>query len=341
MTDPANPISTSLLQSHPVQPANARFGAVPHHVNWGVALGVLALVAVAFLWINDRAQSRGIKADLARKLAEMDTTIRESKLLSRNADETARQFVGRLAQAETQLADTATQRQALESLYQEFSRDRDQAILADIEQSLLAASQQLQLNGSFKSAIIALEGADQRLLRLDKPQFAKLRQAISNDLGKLRATPVVDYSGMSFRLSTLAGNADLWPLSSAFTHTPSKPAASQSLGKGLLDELKNVIQIRRVEYNEPALLTPSQDYFLRQNLKLRLLSARLSLLSRDIAGYQTDLRAAQTMLTRYFNTQDTAVANAQTELAKLNAINIVPPSPQIESLTAIQASRRH
>lgn len=316
----------------PAPAAPARF-----QLNWNIALGLIAIVLVAAVWLGGRDQSRSLKTDMARKLSEIDTVAKESKLLSRNADETARQFSERMAQAEAQLADTATQRQALEALYQEFARDRDQAILADIEQSLLVAAQQLQLNGNLKAAIIALEGADQRLLHLDKPQFTKLRQSISNDLGKLRATPAVDYSGMSFHLSTLAGDVDQWPLSSAYTRNDKKPGKSGSLGKGLLDELKNIVQIRRIEVNEPALLTPSQDYFLRQNLKLRLLSARLSLLSRDAAGYQADLRAAKTMLARYFNTQDAAVASAQSELTKLNAISITPPSPQIESLAAVQS----
>lgn len=306
------------------------------HLNWNIALGLIAIVLVAAVWVVGRDQSRSLKTDVARKLSEIDTAAKESKLLARNADETARQFSERMAQAETQLADTATQRQALEALYQEFARDRDQAILADIEQSLLVAAQQLQLNGNLKAAIIALEGADQRLSHLDKPQFTKLRQAISNDLGKLRASPVVDYVGMSFHLSTLAGSVERWPLSSAYTRNAKKPDQPNSLGKGLLDELKNIVQIRRIEQNEPALLTPSQDYFLRQNLKLRLLSARLSLLSRDTAGYQTDLRDAKTMLARYFNIQDAAVASAQSELAKLGAINITPASPQIESLAAVQ-----
>lgn len=316
-------------QSAPLAPA--RF-----HLNWSIALGLIAIVLVAAVWVVGRDQLRNLKTDVARKLSEIDTAAKESKLLARNADETARQFSERMAQAETQLADTATQRQALEALYQEFARDRDQAILADIEQSLLVAAQQLQLNGNLKAAIIALEGADQRLSHLDKPQFVKLRQAISNDLGKLRASPVVDYVGMSFHLSTLAGSVELWPLSSAYTRNAKQPGQPKSLGKGLLDELKNIVQIRRIEQNEPALLTPSQDYFLRQNLKLRLLSARLSLLSRDAAGYQTDLRDAKSMLARYFNIQDAAVASAQSELAKLDAINITPASPQIESLAAIQ-----
>lgn len=305
-------------------------------INPAVALATLALVLVAAVWLHQRDQTRDLKTDMARKLAETDSVVKESKLLSRNADEIARQFSERLTQAESQLADTATQRQALEALYQAFSRDRDQAILADIEQTLLAAAQQLQLNGNLKSAIITLEAADQRISRLDKPQFVRLRQAISNDLGKLRALPVVDHVGMSLTLNTLSNASAQWPLSSAHTRHSKKDDSPVSLGKGLLDELRNIVQIRRIEHNEPALLTPTQDYFLRQNLKLRLLSARFSLLARDAAGYQADLRDARTILARYFNTQDAGVASASATLDKLLASNIAPAMPQLESLADVQ-----
>ena len=305
-------------------------------LNPGVVLATLALVLVVGVWLYDRDQTRGLKTDMARKLAEIESTVKEGKLLSRNADEVARQFSERLTQAESQLADTVTQRQALEALYQAFSRDRDQAILADIEQSLLAAAQQLQTSGNLKSAIITLEAADQRLARMDKPQFIKLRQAISNDLGKLRALPAADHIGISLELNTLASAAEQWPLSSAYTRRAKTSTPPQSLGKGLLDELKNIVQIRRIEYNEPALLTPSQDYFLRQNMKLRLLSARLSLLARDASGYQADLRDAQAMLARYFNTQDAGVTSARNVLVKLAATNIAPSAPQLESLADMQ-----
>ena len=51
------------------------------------------------------------------------------------------------------------------------------------------------------------------------------------------------------------------------------------------------MQIRRVDGNEAVLLPPDQAYFLRENLRLRLLSARLALLAQDQAAFQADLEA--------------------------------------------------
>jgi uncharacterized protein HemX len=308
-------------------------------INWGVLLAVLAILLAVGSWLSERDQSRGVKTDIARKLAEFDASIKGSQLLARNADELTRQNSARLAQVETQLAGSGEQQQALESLYKELARDRDQWALSDIEQIVLTASQQIQLAGNIKAAIIGLETADQRLLRLDKPQFTRLRQAIGNDLARLRATPVVDQTGISLRLNALAESIEQWPLSSTHTKTPAKDSQAQaSLTRDLLAEFKNLVQIRRLEEGEPALLTPEQEYFLRQNLTLRLLSARLSLLSRDAAGYQADLHAAGKLLARYFNTQDSAVAAAQTELRKLAALNAAPALPELkESLAAIES----
>lgn len=310
----------------------------PSPINWGLILGIVAISIAAGVWLDSRDQSRDAKTELARKLSEFDASIKESRLLARNADDMTREAASRLAQVESQLANSREQQLALESLYKELSRDRDQWALADIDQIMLTANQQLQLAGNIKAAIVALETADQRLLRLDKPQFTAIRQAISNDLAKLRAVPVFDQAGISMRLVALADNIEKWPLSSAHTRKAghgNKPNAP--ISQDILAELKSLVQIRRMDQGEPALLTPGQEYFLRQNLKLRLLSARLAVLSHDENGYKSDLEASIKLLGRYFNTHDAAVEAALTELRKLAGLEIDRSLPELkESLTTIQ-----
>lgn len=321
------------------QPVSLPPARHPPQINWGVTLAIVAILLAAASWLGNRDQSRGLETELARRLTEFEASIKESRLLARNADELTRQSSARLTQIESQVMGSREQQLALESLYKELARDRDQWALADIEQILLIASQQLQLSGNIKAAIIGLETADQRLLRLDKPQFTRLRQAIGNDLERLRATPFVDQTGVSLKLNAMAEGIEQWPLSSAHTKTPAKDGKpASSLRQDLWSEFKNLIQIRRLDKGEPALLTPEQEYFLRQNLKLRLLTARISLLSRDAAGYQADVQAAGKLLARYFNTQDAAVAAAQAELHTLAVVNAAPALPELkESLAAIKS----
>ena len=103
------------------------------------------------------------------------------------------------------------------------------------------------------------------------------------------------------------------------------------------DELRQLVVIRQVGSNEAPLLPPPQAYFVRENLRLRLLNARLSLLTRDEAGYREDLRAAQAWIQRYFDGRSKQAADASVQLKQLSAASISFEMPTIsESLEAVR-----
>lgn len=304
-------------------------------------VAALALAAAGWSWFDSRDRIRDLKTELGRRLAESGKDVNETRLLARNADDAMRQVNEKVVHIESQMATSQQQQQALESLYKDLAQGRDQWTLAEIEQVLLTAAQQLQLAGNVKAAIIALEGADTRLQRLNKPQFTALRRAIASDLANLRAVPSLDEVGASARIEALVAHHASWPLASA-QGSEAVPAPRRSgvsnLGQELWSELKRLVQIRRVEGNEAVLLPPDQAYFLRENLRLRLLSARLALLAQDQAAFRADLRAASDMLTRYFNTRDAGVASAIKEIQRLVSLQIVTKLPGIDaSLAAIEA----
>jgi uncharacterized protein HemX len=108
-------------------------------------------------------------------------------------------------------------------------------------------------------------------------------------------------------------------------------------------ELKQIVVVRQVGTSEPPLVPPPQAYFLRENLRLRLLNARLSLLVRDEAGYREDLRAADAWIRRYFDVRGKHTADALAQLKQLSAASISFEMPTIsESLDAVRGftSRR-
>jgi len=302
----------------------------------GAAVGL-----AAWSWFDNREQVRDLRIELGQRLAEGDSEIKESRLLARNADDAGRLMNERLGQVEAHIANAQQQQLSLEALYKDLSQGRDQWTLAEIEQVLLTAAQQLQLAGNVKAAIIALENADARLQRLDKPQFTALRRAIATDLAQLRATPSVDEVGVSAQLEALVSQHARWPLASAQSTeaVPSpRTARAASLGAELLNELKRLVQIRRLGQNEAVLLSPDQTYFLRENLRLRLLSARLALLSQDQGGFHSDIEAAEQLLNQYFNTEDAAVAAAIKELKQLRRLEIAVTLPEIKaSLNALES----
>ncbi len=305
-------------------------------------LAVLALAVAAWSWSDSRERIRDLKAELGRRLAETGQVTSETRLLARNADDAMRQASEKLAQLEAQLASSQQQQLSLEALYKDLSQGRDQWALAEIEQVLLTAAQQLQLAGNVRAAIIALEGADTRLQRLDKPQFTPLRRAMAADLANLRAVPSLDEVGASARIEALVARHAGWPLASAQASeaamAPRGAGRAADLGQELWTEMKRLVQIRRIEGNEAVLLPPNQAYFLRENLRLRLLSARLALLAEDQAAFKADLEATIGILTRYFNTRDAGVAAALKEVRRLASLQIAHKLPGIDaSLAALAA----
>ena len=304
-------------------------------------VAVLALAAAAWSWSDSRERIRDLKTELGRRLAESGKDVNESVLLARNADDAMRQVGEKVAHIESQMATSQQQQLALESLYKDLAQGRDQWTLAEIEQVLLTAAQQLQLAGNVKAAIIALEGADTRLQRLNKPQFTALRRAIASDLANLRAVPSIDEVGASARIEALVAHHASWPLASAqVSEAAPAPRSRQAanFGQELWSEMKQLVQISRVEGNEAVLLPPDQAYFLRENLRLRLLSARLALMSQDQAAFRADLQAVAQMLERYFNTRDAGVADAIKEVKRLSSLQIAIKLPGIDaSLAALDA----
>jgi uncharacterized protein HemX len=177
---------------------------------------------------------------------------------------------------------------------------------------------------------------------LNKPQFTALRRAIATDLANLRAVPSLDEVGASARIEALVARHASWPLASAQVSeavpAPRGGGRTTDIGQELWAELKRLVQIRRIEGNEAVLLPPDQAYFLRENLHLRLLSARLALLAQDQATFRADLRAVSEMLNRYFNTRDAGVADALKETKRLASLQITQNLPGIDaSLAALES----
>ena len=115
------------------------------------------------------------------------------------------------------------------------------------------------------------------------------------------------------------------------------------LGGEVWRELRQLVVVRKVESPEPPLLAPSQAYFVRENLKLRLLNARVALLSRDEAGHREDLRVAQNWIRRYFDARAKAAQNALAQLKQLSSASVSFEPPSIaDSLEAVRGfkSRR-
>ena len=321
---------------------------------WRVAQVLLlaaALGASGWVWVDARLRSSAAEEELARRMRGAEDEARDARAAGRAAQEAARELQARLAALEGRLVDAQSRQAGLETLYQELSRNREEWQLAEIEQVLAIAQQQLQISGNVKAALLALQLAEARLARADRPSLQAVRRAIARDVERLKSLPAADLAGTSRRLDALIAGIDALPLGGEGGPARAVPAAPapvadsalQRFGAGIWRDLKQLVVIRRVDAPEPPLLPAEQAYFLRENLRLRLLSARLALLSRNPPVFAEDLRLAQEWLLRYYEREAPATREA---LAQLKALRDAPlpaePPSLSDTLDAVRAfkSRR-
>ena len=104
-------------------------------------------------------------------------------------------------------------------------------------------------------------------------------------------------------------------------------------------EARGLLRVTRIEHPEAALIAPEQSFFLRENLKLRLLNARLALLSRQFDTAQVDLREAQAMLDRYFDARSRKLTQTSELLRQVQGqsrqVSVPRPDDTLSALSAV------
>ena len=115
-----------------------------------------------------------------------------------------------------------------------------------------------------------------------------------------------------------------------------------SLGKGKVvgQDWRDLIRVTRIENPDAALLSPEQAYFVRENLRLRLLNARMALSSRQESVLQADLERSRAWLSNYFDGRDKQVVLAQEQIKQiLSSRTSNEPTLSFESLSVVRTMR--
>jgi uroporphyrin-3 C-methyltransferase len=308
----------------------------------------VALVVIIAQWVDTRMQVSGLQQELAKRLADGDSMAKEGRTLARQSQDSVASLQAKVGVLEAKLAETQSQAVALEAMYQELSSTRDERVLAEVEQAVTIAMQQLQFAGNVEAALSALQGADARLARSAQLQFLPVRRLIARDIERLKATPGANISGLSLKIESVVAAVDGLPLAyeqrpkadAAKPVSPARPASTEywrEIGAELWRELRQLVRIERIDQGDPALLSPNQSFFLRENLKLRLLNARLALLQREGKTFREEIRQSREQLDRYFDARAKPVQAAQSTLAALATTDVTFDLPGLaETLTALR-----
>lgn len=253
------------------EPSIGEPAAAPWRIGrWLLALGLLALLGLTssfLLW-----QKLGnIQEQLAKQSAEAGAQALDARTLARQAQELSRDTAARVALFEARLNEIALQRTQLQELMQSLSRSRDENLVVDIESAIRLAQQQAQLTGSVEPLLAALKSADQRVLRAAQPRLSPLQRAIARDIDRIKAAVVSDTPSLLVKLDELVRLADELVLANAVLPAAALAAAKQAQIAArpswwersiqtLLDELRGLLRVSRIEAPEAALLSPEQSF---------------------------------------------------------------------------------
>lgn len=348
---------------------------------WLVAGAVLLAIGLLALWMAWSAQQRvhELETELVRRQQTSTEQASDARSAARQAQELARDTAAKIALLEARVAENSVERSQIEALMQSLARSRDENVLADAENAIRIALQQTAITGSAEPLLLALRQVDERLARHSQPQVERVRRAVNADLERVKAVAVADIASLTIRLDEAIRQVDDLPLlvtperrpaperrsaapSPARAASATPPAASAASGESLpsrwwqavverwnlvsvavLAELRSLVRVTPIEVPEAMLVSPEQSFFLRENLKLRLLNARLALLSRQFDTAQSDLRDARAALERYFDSNSRKVqatlALVRQVSAQARLVSVPRPDATLAAIAAAAAGR--
>ena len=348
-------------------PAPAALPAPVPASRWPALLAAIALgltvIALAVAWQTQR-RVKSLERELVQRQEASQRDAADARAAARSAQEVAQDAAAKSTLLDARVSEAAMQRSQVEELLQSVARSRDENVVADVEAAIRVALQQSALTGSAEPLLLTLKQADERLARYNQPHLERVRRAITRDLERTRAQGAVDVATLAARLDEAVRLVDELPLlavgrpaaapvAAAAEITPPAAAADdwrarasawwQAVLAHVGNELRSLVRVTRIDHPESVLATPEQQLFLRENLKLRLLNARLALFSRQFDIAQSDLRDAQSVLDRYFDRSSKRVAAASEALRQVSTQSrqsaLPRPDETLAALTTAAAGR--
>lgn len=281
--------------------------------------------------LSDRAEGSASQQsvdDLAAQL-ESNEAARQEQL-----DSTVSELRDEFADYRSDVDDTLDN--VLDQLSQEQETDERDWLHAEAAYLLRLANQRLQLEGDVEGAAALLRTADQRLADADNPALTPVRREIANELAALDSVPRLDRTGVYLTLNAqqervaglrLAQDVEERAVTSSIEQPPTGTFQRQLARFG--EELKDLVMIRHHDEALEALVTPEQESYLRQSLRLIIEQAQLALLKEEQGLYEASIDKALELLDSYYDTSREEAQRVIERLEELQQVTVEPELPDI------------
>ena len=310
------------------------------------ALVLVALVFAAFVYLQKSGASL-LNEQLNTRLLPLENEIQQLESELNQVQAVNAKTMSRLDLLQSQQAGLL---EDMQKAFRVENKSNNDWTLAEIEHLLIVANHRLELESNVALALAAMQAADERLRNNDDPGLLSIRRQLTSDINALRSVDGVDITGLVLYISDLVGRVIDLPLKEIrIEGDQASKAGSIENGSGKFEqlmsaiwlELKSLVQISRQGEESIATLPPQQRYFLYQNLRLQLESARFAVLRRDTQNFQVSLGIIKEWLHNYFDVSDAGVDSVLESLEQMSDLELQPELPNIDSsLESVRAYRR-
>ncbi|WP_447927394.1 uroporphyrinogen-III C-methyltransferase [Vreelandella sp. EE27] len=270
-----------------------------------------------------------------QNLSELESRL-ESNEAERNEtlENTARELRAELDEVQASVDETVNS--VLDQLSQTQDTDERDWLHAEAAYLLRLANQRLQLEGDVEGAAALLRTADARLVDADNPALTPVRREIASELAALDAVPRVDRTGIYLALNAqqervaglrLSQEIEERAVNSGIEQPPQGSFERQLARFGA--ELRDLVVVRHHDEALEALVTPEQESYLRQSLRLILEQAQLALLREEQPLFEASLDKALNLLDSYYDTEREETQSVITRLQEIKQNDVEPELPDI------------
>ena len=341
---------------------------------------VVSVAALASSYLTWQSFS-GLRAAVGQRMQSAEAEVTPLRELSSETAGRLNALQSRLSGAEQRISELNLQRTQLEELMLSVSRSRDETLVQDLGSALRFAVQQAQLIGNPQPLIAALQVGIERIEAAANPRLAGVRDAMKNDLDVMQTETNTDVSLVVRDLARLtrdvnkiamrdtAPPTDRTVTSDADTSAAPSPAiglatdpASTTVAPSLLDQAvtsvssvwhslsqafvaqaSQLVRVRAVAPTDELMLSPENAWVLRENLKLRLLSARLAVLSGQKQTALADISAVLQGIALYADPAAPSVVGLVGDLQQLQttiaALHVPIPQSTLAALASAASAR--
>lgn len=358
---PATPPAARVSTSQNAQPNNQWLGKAAFFIS------VVSFVLILLIAFAGKNQIEKTRMAFGERIQKESTTLDLVKEDIGESSDLAKDLKTRFDLLEQAQKEEASQRASLEEIYNSLLSSRTEVSLSEVEQLISIAKRQLYLLGNVNGASIALSQAIDLLEGSEKPSLLNLRTALEKDLTEIKALPTDDLLRLAISLDSVVNSVESLPMLSSVEATTDQtlaemtdePAASSNtqtpqaqpnakaaqgfeqawitvkdVAKTVWYDVKSLVEVTKVDSPEVLLLSNRQEIDLRNTLRLSLLNARISLLSRQATLLRSDLERSSSLLDTYFDTKSVQVQRAQSVLEEIGKVQLDLVLPELQATTA-------